>query len=687
MKKDFYTNIRQYGNDILYIGYDENSTRVQKRIKFRPTIYTQDNKGVNTGIRCYDGTPLIPHNFMSIREANDFVKTYESVSEVALYGMDRFQYQFIGESWKGIDVEYDITKIRRYDIDIETYSGDGFAPPSNPTSRITAISFYDTKTKKKYSWGESNSPGGKFIPNSPDIIYKEFSDEHELLHDFVAYWSLNYPDIVSGWNIDGYDIPYLINRITRVCGESTAKRLSPWGIIHEKTQKEKRFGKFEDVVFFDVWGINSIDYMTLYKKYTYTGREMYSLDFIVSEELGESKLEYEGTLHDLYVSDYQKYMEYNIHDVFLIQKLEDKLKFIELLLSVAYTGKVATYADAMGTVKYWEILIYNHLLSKNQQTKIKKFDSSDKDSQYEGAFVKDPIIGNHRWVVSYDLTSLYPSVIRTVNIGEDTLVNGHLNISMDDLVNKRFSTEKIVSKNLSLAANGKAYRKDHESFLSELMTLLFNRRKEYQRIAKTSDDENTRKVYDIKQLATKILLNSAYGACGNQHFQYFSIDNAEAVTVTGKLVILWTERKINEYLNKLLKTTDKEYVVYIDTDSVAGDSEIAVNGNKTTIAEFYDSIPETNFVYRDDEAIRYVKEIPNDSTTTTPSINVVTGKIECNKIKYVMKHRVKKRMYRICHDGDSVVVTGDHSIVVERNGKIKSIKPSKLRKGDKIIKI
>lgn len=591
---NFYTNIRCWGNDILYLGYNNDGQRVKERIPFAPVLYVPDYSGNDCDHHSFMGTPLKPMETNSIKDAKQFINDYKGCAGFTVYGTDRFNSEYIAREYKNRLVPYDISKIITHFIDIEVYSPKGFPDPDIAEHEITAITIKIENTNKFHVWTISNKWSSKnfdsknleYITESFDIQHHSCESEYDLLKDFVLWFSMNHPDILSGWNSREFDVKYIINRIERILGKTYKSQLSPWGIIQTKTQSVKRFGQQTETKIFDIYGISELDYMDLYKKYTYTASESYSLDFISNKHLGVGKLEYEGTLNDLLFSDYQKYVEYNIIDVERISNLNKVLRYIELIVEVSYAGKVPTFADALGTVKYWEILIYNHLYGKDQFEQIEKT-NSDKNEAYAGAWVKDPIPGMHEWVATFDVTSLYPSIIRQVNIGPETIIeNRHKQVSQitfDGLLNKTCDTEFLRGgeHKYSMSANGQFFQTDRQSFLSELMEYFFNKRVEYKNILKqlikkketgnySGDEalENEIAVYDTKQLAVKILINSAYGAVGNNHFKHFSIENAEAITLTGQLTIRTIANDLNTYMNNILQTKDIDYVIYGDTDSV-----------------------------------------------------------------------------------------------------------------------
>jgi len=397
-------------------------------------------------------------------------------------------------------------------------------------------------------------------------------DEYDLIQKFLQVWESDawMPDIITGWNIEFFDIPYLINRITTLYNEREAKRLSPWKMLNEKVVEFR--GKENKV--YEIVGVSDLDYYRLYRKFSFGNQESYKLDYIAQIELSERKLDYSeyGSLNEFYKNNFQKYMEYNIHDVLLVQKLEDKLKFIEQVMAIAYDAKV-NYTDTMATVRPWDIIIHNYLLDQKiviPQSKKQVFEGG-----LVGGYVKDPKIGLSKWVVSFDLNSLYPHLIMQYNISPETLT-GKLGPSggVDWLLDGNF---EYKDSKYAYAANGCTFKKDKQGFLPALMERMYDDRTKYKKLmleakqryekSKTLEDEKLVARYHNMQLAKKIQLNSAYGALANQYFRWFNFDLAEAITTSGQLSIRWIEKKINQYMNKILKT-DEDYVIASDTDSI-----------------------------------------------------------------------------------------------------------------------
>ena len=378
--------------------------------------------------------------------------------------------------------------------------------------------------------------------------------------------------MVTGWNIQLFDIPYICKRLNRVLGEKLMKRFSNWGLVTEG----EIFIQGRKHVTFDVGGLTQLDYLDLYKKFTYKAQESYRLDYIAEVELGQKKLDHSefDTFKDFYSKGWQKFIEYNIVDVELVDRLEDKMKLIELALTMAYDAKV-NYADVFYQVRMWDNIIYNYL--KKRDIVIPPKIRSDKNEKYAGAYVKEPIPGKYDWVVSFDLNSLYPHLIMQYNISPETLLDErHPTATVDRILAEEINFE--LYKDNAVCANGAMYRKDVRGFLPELMDKMYNERvifkkrmlqakQQYEKTPTKALEKEIARCNNI-QMAKKISLNSAYGAIGNQYFRYYKLANAEAITLSGQVSIRWIEQKMNDYLNKLLSTTEEDYVVASDTDSI-----------------------------------------------------------------------------------------------------------------------
>lgn len=558
----FYTHFSRFGNQILVRGYN-NGKRFSDKVEYNPTLYLQSKDG---DYRTLDGQSVAPVAQGTMRDATEFMKRYEDVDNFKVYGSTNFPYVYINEAYPG-KVDYDPSQIKIANIDIEVGSENGFPEPASASEPITAITFKIDGHFYVFGCGEFNN-------YRDDVTYMQCRDENNLIMRFLEMWEQTSPDIVTGWNIQFFDIPYLNNRITRLMGENTAKRLSPFRRIGERTTTIHN----KQQVAFDLVGIAILDYIELYKKFTYSQQESFKLDHIAFLELGEKKLDYSEveSLHQLYKTNFQKFIEYNIHDVELVDRIDAKMQLIDMALALAYDAKV-NYTDVFTQVRMWDTLIHNELIE--QKIVVPQNVRTPKDEQYAGAYVKDPIVGMHEWVVSFDLNSLYPHLIMQYNVSPETIVEGrHTSISIDNLLNNEYQAQGEYC----MAANGHYFKRDKQGFLPAMMQRMYDDRSLYKKkmieaqkaYEKETDKERKREItnqiskYKNLQLAKKVQLNSAYGALGNQYFRFFDIRQAEAITLSGQLSIRWIEMKLNGYLNKLLKTEGVDYVIASDTDSV-----------------------------------------------------------------------------------------------------------------------
>jgi DNA polymerase elongation subunit (family B) len=505
---------------------------------------------------------------------------------IEVYLKDLNNYDSTYEVWDEIRNEWT-------DIETSCYNGSfGFPSPDTADGPITAITMKRMGRSKDRQFIVFGCGDFVLDKNRSDVRYIKCRDEFDLITRFIVEWESDHPDIITGWNVKLFDIPYIVNRITKLLGESMAQRLSPWNIVNQRQIKFGPAGRQFNT--YEILGISVLDYIDLYQKYAPEGRsqESYKLDNIAHVELGERKLSYEEyeNLHTLYRDNYQKFIEYNIVDVELIEKLEDKLKLIELALTLAYDSKT-NYDDIFTQVRMWDALIYNFLRERN--VVIPPLKSSTKNEAYVGAYVKDPIIGRHKWVASFDLNSLYPSLIQQYNISPEMFIDPAdwtdemrllvtSGVDVDSMLNEEIDTAQLKSLHATMTPNGQFFRTDKQGFLSEMMKNMYDVRTEYKDKAieakKELELETDPKIrYEIEkriarynnlQLATKVCLNSAYGALGNAFFRFFDVRQAAAITTSGQLSIRWIEKKLNQYMNKLLRSENVDYIIASDTDSI-----------------------------------------------------------------------------------------------------------------------
>ena len=574
----YYTNLFCYGNSIMYRGID-NGRRVKKRISYSPVLFLPTNK--NTEWSGLHGEKLEPKKFETIRDARDFIKKYDEVQNFKVYGNSSFEYAFIADTQRGM-IDWSIDDINIAIIDIEVGSENGFPNPDEASEPITAIAIRrlngDTKV---YGCGEYNN-------THKNVEYIHCRDEYTLCRNFITDWEINCPDVITGWNTKFFDIPYLYNRFNRILGEEMTKKLSPWGILSARTKVLR--GRQQ--TFYDISGIASLDYIELYKWYAPGGKsqESYRLDNIANVELGESKISYDefDNLHQLYKLNYQKFIDYNIKDVELIVKLESKLKLLELALTLAYDTK-CNYEDVFAQTRMWDSLIYSYLFEKKIVVPPKMI--KEKTEAFEGAYVKEPQVGKHDWVASFDLNSLYPHLLIQYNISPETIVEPQdYTPEMREVIAQGVTVEKLLDRkvnlsrisNVTITPNGQFFRTDKRGFIPTMMEEMYEDRKKFKKLmiksqqdyqvetdsTKKKELENLIARYNNLQLAKKVSLNSAYGAMGSQYFRFYDLRMALGVTSAGQLSIRWIEEKINLYMNKILKTENIDYVIASDTDSI-----------------------------------------------------------------------------------------------------------------------
>ena len=558
----FYTNVQLIGNQFLVRGV-ENGERYQHRDEFFPTLFVKSKK--NTKYKTLSGESVDAIKPGTVRECRDFYKKYEDVDGFEIYGNDRYIYQYISEKYPQDEVKFDISKIKLVTLDIEVASEQGFPDVESCVEQILAITIQDYTTKQIITWGVK-----PFVNKQNNVTYHCCDTEEKLLRSFINYWMQDVPDVITGWNIQLYDIPYMCKRLERVIGEKLMKRMSPWGLVSEG--EIHIMGRKHTT--FDVGGVTQLDYLDLYKKFTYKAQESYRLGYIANVELGQEKLDHSefDTFKEFYTNNWQKFIEYNIIDVELVDRLEDKMKLIELALTMAYDAKV-NYNDVFYQVRMWDTIIYNYLKKRN--IVIPPKNRSAKSEKYAGAYVKEPKPGKYDWVVNFDLNSLYPHLIMQYNISPETLIEErHPTATVDKILNKEID----IHDQYATCANGAQYRKDVRGFLPELMDKMYGDRvifkkkmieakKQYEKTPTKKLEKEIARCNNI-QMAKKISLNSAYGAIGNQYFRYYKLANAEAITLSGQVSIRWIENKMNDYLNKVLKTEEVDYVIASDTDSI-----------------------------------------------------------------------------------------------------------------------
>jgi len=559
----YYTNVQMVGNDFLVRGY-ENGKAFTSRDHFQPTLFVPSRK--KTKYTTLDGKYVGAIQPGTVRDCREFIRKHENVEKFPIFGNRRYIYQYISDRYPD-QIDFDLSNMNLVTIDIEVKSENGFPSVEKCDEELLLISLLSFSTKDIITFGV-----GPFTNTDPKVKYVQCVDEYDLLQRFLAHWHSNIPEIVTGWNCQLYDIPYLAKRITRILGEKPCKTLSPWGLV----TNEEIFLQGRPHLVYDIGGVTVLDYLDLYKKFTYKAQESYRLDYISSVELGQKKLDHSeyDTFKDFYTNGWQKFVEYNIIDVKLVDALEEKMKLVELAVTMAYDAKV-NFTDVFYQVRMWDMIIYNDLKKKN--IAIPPKEDEDKSDKYAGAYVKEPKPGVYEWVVSFDLNSLYPHLIMQYNISPETLLEERFRgVSVDKLLNEEVDLSNL--KDVTVCPNGAVFTTKKRGFLPKLMDKIYSERvifkkkmiqakKDYEKKPSKALEREISRCNNI-QMAKKIQLNSAYGAIGNNYFRYYKLANAEAITLGGQFSIRWIENRMNKYMNNVLKTTGEDYVIASDTDSI-----------------------------------------------------------------------------------------------------------------------
>jgi DNA polymerase elongation subunit (family B) len=635
----FYTNVYGRGNYVYFRGIKDGK-RVSQKIPFQPSLFVRSGK--ESKYKSLKGENLERIKFSSINEAKDFVKQYREVSNFPIFGNTNYSYQFISKLFPG-EIEFDMSQMKIYTIDIETSTEYGFPDPRTAQEDVLLITIQDFNTKQITSFGCK-----PFLTEQHNVNYVLCKDEFDLLRQFVDFIKSAYPDIITGWNVQLFDIAYLSSRIQRVLGERALQECSPHGVID---QFEVPYAKGRTQLAFNWTGISTLDYMDLYKKFSYKTLESYALDFVATEELDKQKVKHNyGSFKEFYTKDWKLFVEYNIVDVELVDQLEVKMKLINLILTMAYDAK-CNFMDIYSSVRTWDCIIYNALLKRNIIVHNPPPIDPASDRMIMGAFVKEPHPSKYDWVVSYDATSLYPSIMMTFNMSPETLLDGQKYLADDEksiekLINKEVKTAQLKKDDITMVANGQCFRKDFKGILPELIEYYFGMRQKVKkqmleaqkRYSETGDEKFLEHVTSLnsKQMAAKILMNSLYGASGNVYFRFYDIRIAEGITMTGQYIIRYVAKKLNEYLNKESGTKDVDFSFYSDTDStylsLGNYVKKHFEGSKKELAEKIDQFCETHLAKIIDNACKdvfvslivlFLRSLSNSSLISSPRNNIL----------------------------------------------------------------
>lgn len=577
--KEFYTNVSKVGSWIFYTGYESDGEKVLRKEKYSPSLYVK-TKQRDAQYRTIHGENLERVDFETIADANKFVKNNEG-SNVDVYGNTNYVFQYIVDKFPNEISDIDSSFVNVCNFDLEIDSSNGFPHPDRADSPVISGVFYFSRSDEYVVLGLKDS----YEPPSDEGMNVRFihcNDEIALLSQIMNLLQIHSPDILTGWNIRLFDIPYLIHRIDRVFGEGHSKKLSPWSRIHQKSI----YIKGKENIAYDILGISQLDYLDVFKKFsqnTYGQLESYRLDNVGHVVLGKNKLDYSeySNLHQLYENDYQKFIDYNLQDVQLVKQIDEQVRYIDIAMMIAFKTGV-NFSDTLATVNAWDTYIYRELLKRNIVVPPNEYNK--KRESFEGAYVKNPVPGMYDWVVSFDLASLYPNIIVQYNISPETIVQGEyqrLPNGVDSILNGEVQNEN--KNKYSMTANGIYFRKDKQGIIAELMEKVYNERfiiqdqqmeleKKLEEVGNENKEEreSLKRQIDIAenaQISVKLFLNSGYGCLGSPYFRFFDVRIAEAITMTGQLSTRWAEKSVNEYLMRHWRD-ENDRIITCDTDSI-----------------------------------------------------------------------------------------------------------------------
>ena len=574
-------------NSIFLYTWDQEGNRITEQYPFKPYLYVNHPRGTD-GVSIYN-EPLKKISFESKKERDGFAAKAKQV-----YQNFKPEQQFLLDRFFGENKTDDFYKypLKAFYMDLEIFSPTEFPDPYIADAPISLITVFDTLSGLYYTFGTKPYYGKE------NTVYKQFENEFEMLRAFMRFWRKDFPDVVITWNGDGFDIPYLINRLNKLYainevyeGENAANRLSPVGFAYSLKDVQRRFNDFTYQQYWTIRGVTSLDYMYTYKVFTREKRASYALNYIGMEELGEGKLEHDKvSLSDLYTKDFDKYVDYNVQDVKLLVKLEEKLQYFELCRRISGSG-LAPLKEAEGTVGVVTGIVAQKAMEHERI--IPTFINDEGMSDYEGGYVREPEPGIHRDLLYFDANSLYPNTIVTLNLSPETklgkfykLKGNKIKIVLKSGKEHILSSEDfeaLVKKEKLVCSEGDVlFTQKVKGLLPEVIEEFYSERQKLQREIKRlkrelkTPDLNQGQIYtykskigqyNIHQYTWKILLNKMYGFLATRGSPCFDIDLAGAVTATGRACIKQAAKSINEYAKEEYKV-HKDVIVYGDTDSV-----------------------------------------------------------------------------------------------------------------------
>lgn len=577
----YYTSVFRRGDNVFIREILADGKRDNLKIKYEPTLYFEDESSTD-GFKNLNGDFLKPVKFSSISAA----KSYVDAIDKTVYGYNRWEYSCLRDRYPH-DIKHEFSHLKIAYIDIETESGTHYSTVSVPDQPIILIQilykdvFYIFGTEVYESYRD-------------DVKYIKCKDEIDMLKKFSHLFGKINPDIISGWNSQGYDIPMLWARCNYIEIPEVFKRLSPFNMIDER--EEIVFGKEEKRII--IHGIQHLDLRDLVRKFDNKKYENYKLNTVAKAILKRGKVEYKGSLSDLYRIDYAKFVEYGFVDVELLRDIEHEKNFISMVVQMGYMSK-SNFIDAFSQVRSWDNSLNDELINDGIQPPFliardsMGDDYEEDDEKYEGAFVFEPKPNKYKWVMSDDVQSMHPSIIMACNVSPETFVasmNKNVNYFLGDFT--EFSNY-LKSNNYTSMANGAVFTREFEGFIPRAIRKVFNKRVEAKNEAKkhknlANDYKNIDKekytyhttqyvIYNTLQNALKVKINSLYGFLGNKFSRYYQVELAEGVTITSQLVLKNGADEVSKIISQYSGCKYEDVLIYGDTDSIYYSMESIVN--------------------------------------------------------------------------------------------------------------
>ena len=560
---NFYTNCLLHGNKILLKGISDGREYL-KKVDYRPSLYTLTDN--DSEFKTIYGDNLKEKKFDSIRDAKQYISDNKEVSNFKIFGNDDLAQQYLCREFS--EVKYDPSKIKISVFDIETTTEHGFPEWQNPIEEILLVTFVDYHTKVITAFGRRPIDRDKFTHIKGEYYFNLIPNEKEFIEKVARHVRSNV-DILSGWYIGGFDLPYLFARAKTLLGEEFIHEFSPWGIVNTRVRRSES-GQVSE--YYDIKGISVLDYIDLYEKYAVKKQENYALDTIANVELGVGKLENPyNSFKDWYENDFTNFTEYNAIDCMRVIELEEKLNMILLVISIAYDAHI-NFDEVASPVRTWHGILHHYFYENNMAVEVKT--SYPEGKSIMGGYVHDIDPIKKDWTITFDATSLYPSIIMGWNISPETLSEGTTDISIESSL----ADFKPREADVCIALNTHMFSRDKQGVIPKVIERVFVDRQTYKKkmleakskYEETGDAKYKKEatLYDVYQMAKKILANSLYGAMAQRYFMFYDTRLAEAVTSTGQFITQRVRNEMNSYLNKICKTDSYDYVYYCDTDSI-----------------------------------------------------------------------------------------------------------------------